>query len=80
MGGRSGEREERAAGGWSGQQKEVMFYGDYVHRIAPLLSHEQRTNRAQFQADGRQRGKGREGSSITKAWDEFGIVDTSSFA
>ena len=25
--------------GWSGQQKEVMFYGDYVHRF----SYEQRT-------------------------------------
>ena len=27
----------RAEAGWSGQQrKEVMFYGDYVHRIASL--------------------------------------------
>ena len=72
---------ERGSGGWSGQQKEVMFYGDYVHRIAPLSSSPMNNGRTvpNFRPTA-ERGKGREGSSITKAWDEFGIVDTSSFA
>ena len=69
---------ERGSGGWSGQQqKEVMFYGDYVHRIAPLSSSPMNNGRTvpNFRPPAE-----REGSSITKAWDEFGIVDTSSFA
>ena len=68
---------ERGSGGWSGQQKEVMFYGDYVHRIAPLSSSPMNNGRTvpNFRPTAE-----REGSSITKAWDEFGIVDTLSFA
>ena len=67
---------ERAESGWSGQQKEVMFYGDYVHRIAPLSSSPMNNGRTVPNF----RPTESEGSSITKAWDEFGIVDTSSFA